>query len=108
MARASRSDREGGRFDLHTANKKGGLAHLARALAWQARGDRFESDILHNINFKSINFIIYRLFLFLINHLLDKNTLIQNMSEKKITAENAKFFTLSFFIKKHKVHKAFY
>jgi len=75
---------------------------------WQARGDRFESDILHNINFKSINFIIYRLFLFLINHLLDKNTLIQNMSEKKITAENAKFFTLSFFIKKHKVHKAFY
>ena len=28
--------------------KKGGLAHLARALAWQARGDRFESGILHN------------------------------------------------------------
>lgn len=27
--------------------KKGGLAHLARALAWQARGDRFESGILH-------------------------------------------------------------
>ncbi len=26
----------------------GGLAHLARALAWQARGDRFESGILHN------------------------------------------------------------
>ena len=25
----------------------GGLAHLARALAWQARGGRFESDILH-------------------------------------------------------------
>jgi hypothetical protein len=25
----------------------GGLAHLARALAWQARGDRFESGILH-------------------------------------------------------------
>ena len=29
----------------------GGLAHLARALAWQARGDRFESGILH----KTIN-----------------------------------------------------
>ena len=27
----------------------GGLAHLARALAWQARGGRFESDILHKI-----------------------------------------------------------
>ncbi len=26
----------------------GGLAHLARALAWQARGGRFESDILHD------------------------------------------------------------
>ena len=25
----------------------GELAHLARALAWQARGGRFESDILH-------------------------------------------------------------
>ena len=25
----------------------GGLAHLARALAWQARGNRFDSDILH-------------------------------------------------------------
>jgi hypothetical protein len=32
-------------------NQKGGLAHLARALAWQARGDRFESDILHNTIF---------------------------------------------------------
>jgi hypothetical protein len=28
-------------------SKIGGLAHLARALAWQARGDRFESGILH-------------------------------------------------------------
>jgi hypothetical protein len=27
----------------------GGLAHLARALAWQARGGRFESDILHGL-----------------------------------------------------------
>jgi len=26
---------------------KGGLAHLARALRWQRRGDRFESGILH-------------------------------------------------------------
>ena len=31
----------------------GGLAHLARALAWQARGDRFESGILHKIKLKS-------------------------------------------------------
>ncbi len=27
--------------------KIGGLAQLARALAWQARGHRFESGILH-------------------------------------------------------------
>ena len=27
--------------------KNGGLAQLARALAWHARGHRFEPDILH-------------------------------------------------------------
>ena len=26
----------------------GGLAQLARALAWHARGHRFDSDILHS------------------------------------------------------------
>ncbi len=29
------------------AISKGGLAQLARALAWHARGHRFESGILH-------------------------------------------------------------
>ena len=29
----------------------GGLAHLARALRWQRRGGRFESDILHKTIF---------------------------------------------------------
>ena len=29
--------------------KVGGLAQLARALAWHARGHRFDSDILHQI-----------------------------------------------------------
>ena len=28
-------------------SEKGGLAQLARALAWHARGHRFDSDILH-------------------------------------------------------------
>ena len=28
-------------------SQNGGLAQLARALAWHARGHRFESDILH-------------------------------------------------------------
>lgn len=27
----------------------GALAHLARALDWQSKGDRFESDMLHEI-----------------------------------------------------------
>ena len=35
---------------LHRKRKKGGLAQLARALAWHARGHRFDSDILHKIN----------------------------------------------------------
>ena len=32
---------------LYLRRNAGGLAHLARVLAWQARGDRFESGILH-------------------------------------------------------------
>ncbi len=28
----------------------GGIAQLARALAWHARGHRFESDYLHFLN----------------------------------------------------------
>ena len=34
-------------LEIKLQAKIGGLAHLARALAWQARGGRFESDILH-------------------------------------------------------------
>ena len=30
-------------------SQNGGLAQLARALAWHARGHRFESDILHRL-----------------------------------------------------------
>ena len=37
----------------------GGLAHLARALAWQARGDRFESGILHKKVLISICFFVF-------------------------------------------------
>jgi hypothetical protein len=31
----------------HLCTRNGGLAQLARALAWHARGHRFDSDILH-------------------------------------------------------------
>ena len=34
--------------DMTNMTQKGGLAQLARALALQARGHRFESDILHD------------------------------------------------------------
>ena len=34
---------------LYRVSQKGGLAQLARALAWHARGHRFEPDILHLI-----------------------------------------------------------
>ncbi len=34
-------------FLILAISKKGGLAQLARALAWHARGHRFDSDILH-------------------------------------------------------------
>ena len=39
-------------FSLSPVN--GGLAQLARALAWQARGHRFDSGILH----ETINLIV--------------------------------------------------
>ena len=45
---------------VYLRTRFGGLAHLARALAWQARGDRFESGILHKKNLiKSIRFFYF-------------------------------------------------
>ena len=38
--------------------KNGGIAQLARALAWHARGHRFESDYLHFINPELVVFSI--------------------------------------------------
>ncbi len=40
----------------------GGLAHLARALRWQRRGDRFEPDILHKIE-TLVNLVFTRVFI---------------------------------------------
>ena len=38
--------------NLHNYSLRGGLAQLARALAWHARGHRFDPDILHLVNEK--------------------------------------------------------
>lgn len=40
----------------------GELAQLARALRWQRRGDRFESDILHKKNpeFTTQDFLLHK------------------------------------------------
>ncbi len=46
-------NREGDSSNPVFSTKNGGLAHLARALRWQRRGDRFESDILHNLKIKT-------------------------------------------------------
>ena len=46
--------------------RNGGLAQLARALAWHARGHRFDSDILHCI--KPVRFISGGLFYGLDDH----------------------------------------
>jgi hypothetical protein len=43
-------------------NKKGGLAQLARAFAWHARGHRFDSDILHLQKLKNprqVGFLVF-------------------------------------------------
>ena len=52
---------------LHLQSNTGALAHLARALDWQSKGDEFESRMLHSI--KSIRlcksfFLLYSLFCF--------------------------------------------
>ena len=44
----------------HPQFRKGGLAQLARALAWHARGHRFDSDILH----KKIPLLLVGFFVF--------------------------------------------
>ena len=48
LARVSR--RHSGRSAVRHPQYYGGLAQLARALAWHARGHRFDSDILHSDN----------------------------------------------------------
>ena len=42
------------KINIFAALQNGGLAQLARALAWHARGHRFDPDILHLI-FKGFN-----------------------------------------------------
>ena len=37
----------------------GALAHLARALPWHGRGDRFESDMLHQQNNSKLGVILF-------------------------------------------------
>ena len=37
-------------FLRYLCSRNGGLAQLARALAWHARGHRFDPDILHKEN----------------------------------------------------------
>lgn len=50
----------------------GALAHLARATDWQSVGDRFESDMLHNLAYiKHLGNIQQRVFPFVIDTLYE-------------------------------------
>ena len=42
------------KINIFAALQNGGLAQLARALAWHARGHRFDPDILH-LSIKGFN-----------------------------------------------------
>ena len=44
---------------LYRVSQKGGLAQLARALAWHARGHRFEPDILHTTRQERSNSFLF-------------------------------------------------
>jgi hypothetical protein len=66
--------------------QKGGLAQLARVLAWQARGHRFESDILHFYNpdnLEASNRLIVRIFYF---QRFDKSCKNENGRKTKFSA----------------------
>ena len=43
---------------IFASEKKGALAHLARALDWQSKGDEFESRMLHNQHIIYVDFFI--------------------------------------------------
>ena len=63
LAKLARAWRQGAKV-IETSETKtsnhGGLAQLARALAWHARGHRFDSDILHKSNHSpSSGFFVY-------------------------------------------------
>ena len=51
--KSARSFLGNSKYSLIFAAANGGLAQLARALAWHARGHEFESRILHSINGRS-------------------------------------------------------
>ena len=68
-----------------SSQKNGGLAHLARALAWQARGDRFESGILHKVSIYRDFFIFSMFYVYIIySELLNKYYVgsCQNIEER--------------------------
>ncbi len=59
------------------AIRNGGLAQLARAFAWHARGHRFDSDILH-IGNKALQFFA-KPFFFLINFVIKRKVITRLM-----------------------------
>ena len=60
----------------------GGVAHLARALAWHARGSRFKSDHLHKV---TVSIIIIRKPFFILNHFIkEPTTTVSAPSGKKM------------------------
>ena len=72
------------------AVRQGGLAQLARALAWQARGHRFDSGILHPTGYFQF-FREYPVFIF-------AETLIstKTQSERLIDFGGSTFLTVKF------------
>ena len=53
----------------------GGLAQLARALAWHARGHRFDPDILHHPDLSVVCFGNHNYSLLIANYSLGKRSL---------------------------------
>ena len=84
----------------------GALAHLARARHWQCRGDRFESDTLHQ---EAVNYQLVSGFLFLGNLAYNnpQNSILESVLPFFVTVFCYRFLLPSIFIKPLKIRYSF-
>ena len=80
---------------LHPHQKRG-ISSFGRALAWHARGDRFDSGILHALSRRKAAFCFLNPNIKLDNSLSDHGTFIEPNKKRDLIT-----FTITFIFQKH-------